>query len=122
MLLIELNKEDITIKLQELKGIYFVYMLYDGGNLFYIGCSKNIYKRMKDHLYRRKQFDCFELIQYPDELRAKIAEKKLILKYKPELNKHCKYIERSIITKNMQSSKNDVSIQRLKQVHAILNR
>ncbi len=104
----------------ELKGIYFVYSLIDDGKIVYIGCSKNIYKRLKDHPWRNRKFSDIQMFSMPGQREAKNKEKELIFKHKPEYNSNAKDKNRVVIL-NADRIRN-TSINELKHIHSILNR
>ena len=101
------------------KGIYFIYYLVDAGNIVYIGCSSNIYKRFKEHKYQ-KQFDTIEMFSMPDQRTAKNKEKQLIVKHKPIHNGNAKYTDKAVILQADKMRK--TSINQLKKIHSILSR
>jgi len=116
---IELKPEEITSKLIELKGIYFVYYLLNAGEMVYIGCSKNIYKRFKEHKYQ-KQFDSIEMFSMPSQRQAKEKERGLISLHKPGQNGNAKHIERKPILNS--DKETTTNIEQLKTIYSILNR
>lgn len=118
---IELNKADINSKLIELKGIYFVYSLVLDSRIVYIGCSKNIYKRFKEHKYQ-KEFDSIEMFSMPGHREAKIKERELIFIHKPELNANAKDNQCAVIFSEYNDKSKPTPIEELKQIHSILNR
>ncbi len=89
----EISKKQIGKCLKKFTGRYFVYLVYRGGDVVYIGSSKNIYKRFKQHKYM-KQFDLIEVIPADDMRDALSIERKMIFKYKPVENIFCKHNSR----------------------------
>ena len=64
-----------------------VYILYDMGNIVYIGCSNDIYNRLECHFKENtKQYDEYEILCY-NENDMKIIERYLINKFMPKYNK-----------------------------------
>jgi excinuclease UvrABC nuclease subunit len=83
-----INKKDINVKLKRFNGVYFVYIIRMNDNIIYIGSSKNIYKRFKEHKYQ-KVFDSIEIIKCNSFSQALIKERELIFKHNPEDNTFC---------------------------------
>lgn len=118
---IELKRKDINTKIAELKGIYFVYYLMNDDKIVYVGCSKSIYKRLKDHLWRRKQFDSVQMFSMPSQRTAKEKERTLIFKHKPEYNGNAKHRIKPVVL-NSDKNRTTTPIDELKNIHSILNR
>jgi len=117
---IELVPGDITVKLKELKGIYFVYSLIHNKEVVYVGCSRNIYKRFKAHRYH-KPFDKIDMFSMATQKQAKIKERELIVKHMPRLNGNGKHSKCTVILNSERYR--SVSSLELKYVHSsILNR
>ena len=83
-----IKKNQINIDLIQIKGKYFVYHLIKDNKVLYIGYSKNIYKRLKEHKYQ-KDFDTIVLIPVGSLIEARVLERADIFTIKPELNIFC---------------------------------
>ena len=84
-----LTKDDINISLREFDGVWIVYYLIKNEKIIYVGSSKNIYKRLKQHKYQ-KSIDEIKLRFFDNEVEAKTFERIEIFSIRPELNKYCK--------------------------------
>jgi hypothetical protein len=83
---INILKSEINVGLIKLKGKYFVYHLIKDNEVIYVGYSKNIYKRSKEHKYQ-KDFDILLLKPVDSLLKARILERADIFTLKPSGNK-----------------------------------
>jgi excinuclease UvrABC nuclease subunit len=80
----KLRQQAITELMPVLSAVYF---LFDGDELVYIGESRDVFFRVRTHfLDPDKTFDRWTFIE-ADECERKIAEKKLIRRYKPKYNR-----------------------------------
>lgn len=67
---------------------YGVYILYDGGEVVYIGYSKHLYKRIKSQCTNKKiEWDVYEKYIIGEKLMSKFIEEFLIEYYKPKHNR-----------------------------------
>lgn len=81
-----INKEKIDNSLKVLTGVYFVYYIYsDTNECIYIGSSKNVYKRFKEHKYKLS-FSYIKLVSFGSQIDCKTFERIEIFKNKPVLN------------------------------------
>jgi len=65
---------------------YCIYVLYKDDDIHYIGMSKNIKQRVKQHR-GTKDFDRFEVLEeFDDKNKCLLKERKLIKQFKPLLN------------------------------------
>ena len=114
-----INWQDINKNLIELKGLYFVYyLIYENQAtgkeiVIYIGSSKNIYKRLKEHKHRH-HFQTIRLIRFNNEYDCKQFERNEIFRLKPELNSFCKTSNPLVNALN----KDKYSIKHLQQLNA----
>ncbi|HSH52170.1 MAG TPA: GIY-YIG nuclease family protein [Bacteroidales bacterium] len=99
----EINKKDIGVKLKQFTGTWFVYYIYLGESCIYIGSSKNLYKRLKEHKYQ-KTFDSVRLVKMDSEYKAKTFERLEIFRIQPELNVWCRDSFRPPSVKNNNSN------------------
>jgi excinuclease UvrABC nuclease subunit len=91
-----INKSMINVSLIELKGVYFVYYLLLSGSVVWIGSTRNVYKRLKEHKstpsYHNQQykfvmpFDSVKLVSFDSELNAKRFERYELNRIKPKYN------------------------------------
>jgi len=86
---IQIENNRINVDLIQYAGMYFVYSIYRNGEIVYIGSSKNIYKRFKEHKYQ-KDFEFIELIRCSDMREALTVEREMIFKHQPQENIFCK--------------------------------
>lgn len=77
-----------------------VYILYDGGEIVYIGYSKQLYKRIRSQCTNKKiEWDIYEKYLIGDKLMSKFIEEFLIEYYKPkhnQMSRQGRYIHNSI--------------------------
>ena len=78
--------DDITQRLNELKGRYFVYLLLKNEDVIYVGRSFNLSCRLSWHKYR-KDFDKVYLAEYKTYDECCQAEKQITKYYSPVENK-----------------------------------
>ena len=86
------KSHEIKTKLQSIEtGIRpSVYFLFDGGELVYIGQSRNVYGRINEHLKDRdKVFDAFAIFSVPSRELLDIEQANIDY-YKPKYNKQGK--------------------------------
>lgn len=86
---ITITKNEIRNGLKKFKSVFFVYYLYRKGECVYIGTSKNIYKRLKEHKYL-KIFESIRLLSFEDEFEAKNFERMEIFRMQPKENYFCR--------------------------------
>jgi len=91
--------DEINTSLIKLKGIYIVYMLCETRNIIYIGKSKNIYKRLKEHKYQ-KNFKYVVLIPCVNSEYAFYIEKLLISNLDNKFNINSKSHNGNVYPKN----------------------
>jgi predicted GIY-YIG superfamily endonuclease len=103
-----ISKSEINVNLIELNGMYFVYYLLLSDRVVYVGSSKGIYKRLKEHKYQ-KQFDTIKLVSFDSARNCKRFERYEIQRLKPEYNGNTKgnFIEPQL---NCNKGKNIISI------------
>lgn len=80
-----LKKDLINHKLSVLYGRYFVYFLMSGGEIVYVGKSKDLYTRLDQHLYDK----CFEYVlvaEFRSEYAMNESERKMISFFRPKYN------------------------------------
>lgn len=63
---------------------HFVYILKWGNEIVYVGCTKNLSRRLDGH--RDKIFDCVGVLAFPDKASAMSAERRLLVIYMPRYN------------------------------------
>ena len=115
-----IKKENINNDLHKYDEIYCVYLLIDESEIIYIGCSQNIYKRLKQHKYQ-KEFKHVDIIACNDERKARRIEHELIFKFKPKFNTFGK--DKLIPEPRIRRTKyRPRTIEELKQIHTILTR
>jgi predicted GIY-YIG superfamily endonuclease len=78
--------DDISQKLNQLKGRFFVYLLLKGSEVIYVGRSRNLSCRLINHKYK-KDFDIVYLAEFKTYSDLCKAEKKIIKHYSPVGNK-----------------------------------
>lgn len=110
------NKSDINNNLNVLKGIYFVYYIYENDKCIYIGNTRNVYKRFKEHKYKLS-FSHVCLVSFVSEIACKTFERIEIYNHKPVLNTFDKKLFRIPDIKN-----HSFSISELINSHKLLNR
>lgn len=96
---------DYDIKLDtSYLGMTAIYILVDYNDKIYVGCSDNIYQRIKFHIwavtkkiYNIENIKCFYILFLSSEKYNKIMESHIIRELKPELNTH--FIIRKNLTK-----------------------
>ena len=113
-----LGKKDINVDLKLVTGSYFVYYIFRNDEVIYIGSSKNLYKRLKEHLYQ-KEFDFILCVYKYDEQTAKTFEKTEILRLKPIDNTFNKSGYYPPVLKNIDTS---ISIEDKIKFASVLNR
>jgi excinuclease UvrABC nuclease subunit len=110
-----INKQDINSSLKTLKGLTFCYLLFEKENVVYVGNSKNIYKRLKEHKYK-KEFNSVQLFECKNEFVSKKIERQLIYELTPKYNVYC-------INKYREPDTNKYSINgSIQKANIILNR
>lgn len=82
-------KQGIKLTQQDaLPNSNFIYALYDKKNIVYIGLTKNLDQRIKDHRKSEKIFDRYEILNiFNDRFYALREENNLIKVHKPKYNK-----------------------------------
>jgi predicted GIY-YIG superfamily endonuclease len=80
-----MDKNEITIRLNKIKGYYYNYILGFKNEIIYIGYSSNIYMRLLQHKYYKK-FDKIILMEMTNKKSARLMERTLIKQYKPKDN------------------------------------
>jgi hypothetical protein len=80
-----ISKSEINSNLIELKGMYFVYYLLLADCVIWIGSTRNLYKRLKQHKYQ-KGFDSVKLVSFDSEINAKRFERYELQRLKPVYN------------------------------------
>jgi hypothetical protein len=83
-----INSRHVSTVMMALKGRLFVYVLCNGNNVIYVGCSRNIYTRLVAHK-SAKRFDHVLLIEFKG-LNAWEKELELIKLLQPEMNLYSK--------------------------------
>ena len=78
--------DDITQRLNKLKGRYFVYLLLKNEDVIYVGRSFNLSCRLSWHKYR-KDFNKVYLAEYKTHEECCQAEKQITKYYSPVENK-----------------------------------
>ena len=77
-----------------------VYILYDGGEIVYIGYSKQLHKRIRGQCTNKKiEWDLFEKYIIGNKLMSKFIEEFLIEYYKPihnQMSRQGKYIHTTL--------------------------
>ena len=92
----EVNHQITINTFDELQNnISGIYRLYNRSEIVYIGKSKNIKGRIKEH-FGIKEFDSFDFTILANESDKNLYELYLIDKYKPKYNKDC--VEKSTST------------------------
>ena len=81
-----ISRNEITQKLNRVKGRHFVYILLDNSIVIYVGRSRNLSDRLHYHKHT-KDFNSINLYEYDAYDTCCIAEKELVKHYKPMLNK-----------------------------------
>jgi len=82
---VEIYRDEITSRLRLLKGRYFNYGLMCGGEVEYIGYSGSLYSRLSQHKYSRG-FDSVVILEFDTEAEARMNERFMIKKLKPNSN------------------------------------
>jgi len=77
------EKREVDL-VKNIQGIYFLFD--ETKKLKYIGISKNIRKRLKNHFCTKKQIKYFRFSEIKDIVSLRLLEKYLINKNKPTLN------------------------------------
>lgn len=81
-----INWNEITQKLNKVKGRYFVYLLLKNEVVIYVGRSFNLSCRLSWHKYR-KDFDTVYLAEYGTYYECCQAEKQITKYYSPVENR-----------------------------------
>ncbi|QIN96657.1 hypothetical protein [Synechococcus phage S-N03] len=82
------RKEELKEEKRLANGVTYIYGLYDNGRLVYVGISKNLPQRIKDHRKTDKVFDDVKVLaEHSDRFFALREENALIRKLKPKYNK-----------------------------------
>jgi predicted GIY-YIG superfamily endonuclease len=79
-----ITSNQIGVKLRQLDGMYFNYVLIQNNQIKYIGYSGSLYYRLRQH--KQYGIDSAVLLQFESEIQARQNEKHLIQKFKPKLN------------------------------------
>jgi predicted GIY-YIG superfamily endonuclease len=83
----KLNNGESVLTDECLPNSTYVYSLYDRNELVYIGITKDLYNRIKDHK-KTKIFDRYEVLNiFKDRFYALREENNLIKIHKPKYNK-----------------------------------
>jgi len=82
------RKEELKEEKRLVNGITYLYGLYDKGKLVYVGITKNLSVRMRDHESSDKVFDDFNVLaEHSDRFYALRSENELIKEHRPKYNK-----------------------------------
>lgn len=91
---LDIPNYDIKLNISYI-GMPAIYILVDNSDKMYVGCSDNIYQRIKFHIWavKKKRYNienirCFYILFLSSRIYNKIIESHLIRELQPELNRH----------------------------------
>ena len=111
------TKKEILLSKREFKNDYIIYALINNNEIVYIGQSKNILLRLKDHRASNKVFDSWCIVEnlgtYTTSKEVNRLEEKYIRKFLPKYNKiHNTEYQKKVLDKNKALKKLDEKIRR----------
>ena len=111
------TKKEILLSKREFKNDYIIYALINNNEIVYIGQSKNILLRLKDHRASNKVFDSWCIVEnlgtYTTSKEVNRLEDKYIRKFLPKYNKiHNTEYQKKVLDKNKALKKLDEKIRR----------
>jgi excinuclease UvrABC nuclease subunit len=65
---------------------HWIYFLVKNSEVIYIGCTKDFFRRIKEHVSDGKKFDYYRCIECIDYETAARYEKRWIARFKPKYN------------------------------------